>query len=96
MICITALFSRSNTLVLSFQWLIKLPCHFSPHSQNGHTWAGYYQKDPWSMYYYADMHEPENAQFIHDLDERFYKDVAAGNLGVWSLQFVVFVSCYML
>lgn len=47
---------------------------------NGRTFAGYYQKDMWALYAFEDTNKPENSRFMHELDERFFLDVAAGNL----------------
>ncbi len=46
--------------------------------KNGRTFAGYYQKDPWALFYFEDTNTPENIKNLHELDERFYSDVAAG------------------
>lgn len=48
--------------------------------KNGHTFAGYYQTDRWALGYFEDLLKPVNSRFIHELDERFYDDVAAGAL----------------
>ena len=49
------------------------------------SFAGYYQDDPWALYYFQDTNRPENSQFIHDLDTKFYDDCSNGNLAdfVW-------------
>lgn len=47
---------------------------------NDHTFAGYYQNDLWALGYFEDTNKPQNSVFIKDLDEHFYKDVAAGRL----------------
>lgn len=44
------------------------------------TFAGYYQDDLWALGYFQDMHTPEVASHIFDLDTHFFADVAAGNL----------------
>lgn len=52
---------------------------------NNRSFAGYYQDDPWALYYFQDTNRPENSQFIHDLDTKFYDDCSNGNLAdfVW-------------
>lgn len=48
--------------------------------QHNRTFAGYYQDDLWVFGYFQDMHAPEVAGHIHDLETTFFEDVAAGNL----------------
>ena len=53
--------------------------------QHGRSFAGYYQDDLWALGYFQDMLQPENSQYIYDLDEHFFHDVAEGHLAdfVW-------------
>jgi phospholipase C len=46
--------------------------------QHDRTFAGYFQKDMWALYYFEDTNKPENSQFIRELDHHFWDDVAAG------------------
>jgi len=48
--------------------------------QNDRTFAGYYQTDLWALFYFQDTNKPENSQFMYDLDDHFFDDVAAGTL----------------
>jgi len=48
--------------------------------EHDRTFAGYYQTDLWALFYFEDTNQPENSQFMYDLDDHFYDDVAAGTL----------------
>lgn len=48
--------------------------------EHGRSFAGYYQDDLWALGYFEDLLEPENSQFIKELEPYFFDDVAAGNL----------------
>ncbi|CAM9130503.1 unnamed protein product, partial [Ectocarpus fasciculatus] len=53
--------------------------------ENNRSFAGYFQDDLWALGYFADMLRPENAQFVRQLEPKFYNDVASGDLAnfVW-------------
>ena len=46
--------------------------------EHDRTFAGYFQKDMWALYYFEDTNKPENSRFIKELDQHFWDDVAAG------------------
>lgn len=46
--------------------------------EHNRTWAGYYQKDPWALFYFEDTNKPENSQHLFELDSKFWDTVAAG------------------
>jgi len=48
------------------------------------SWRAYYQDDPWAMMYFADMHKPENHQYVGVYDQ-FKKDVKDGKLAQFTL-----------
>jgi len=48
------------------------------------SWRAYYQDDPWAMMYFADMHNPQNYQYVGQY-EQFKKDVANGELAQFTL-----------
>eukprot|EP00604_Paraphysomonas_vestita_P002784 CAMPEP_0174820892 /NCGR_PEP_ID=MMETSP1107-20130205/5012_1 /TAXON_ID=36770 /ORGANISM="Paraphysomonas vestita, Strain GFlagA" /LENGTH=320 /DNA_ID=CAMNT_0016037107 /DNA_START=265 /DNA_END=1224 /DNA_ORIENTATION=+ len=65
--------------------LWKQQSYFDYLRENNRTFAGYYQHDLWALGYFEDLHDPINSQNIHELDEKFYDDVASGNLAdfIW-------------
>jgi len=48
------------------------------------SWRAYYQDDPWAIMYFKDMHQSENHQYVHTLDD-FFSDVNKGDLPQFSL-----------
>ena len=56
--------------------------------QNDRSFAGYYQKDPWALFYFEDTNRPENSQHLKELDAHFWTDVAAG-------RFPLYYICYI-
>lgn len=59
--------------------------YFDYLAKHNRTFAGYYQDDLWALGYFKDLHEPQNSKHIHELNERFFTDVAEGNLAdfIW-------------
>jgi hypothetical protein len=45
-------------------------------TQHNVTWRGYYQVDPWALWYFQDVNTPENSKNLLPL-RQFYKDLAA-------------------
>lgn len=48
--------------------------------EHDRTFAGYYQRDMWALFYFEDTNIPENSQYMYELDMHFYDHVAAGTL----------------
>jgi phospholipase C len=59
--------------------------YFDYLQKHNRSFSGYYQDDLWALGYFKDLHDPKNSQHIHELDQKFYSDVAEGNLSdfIW-------------
>jgi hypothetical protein len=59
--------------------------YFDYLQEHNRSFSGYYQDDLWALGYFKDLHEPKNSQHIHELDRKFFSDVAEGNLSdfIW-------------
>lgn len=52
-------------------------------TQHSISWSGYYQQDPWALFYFQDTNTPQNLVHMHELD-KFYDDLDNGNLNQFS------------
>ena len=54
--------------------------YFNYLRRNNRTFAGYYQEDPWALFYFHDTNIPPNVNYMHEMDPYFFEDVYAGRL----------------
>lgn len=38
------------------------------------SWSGYYQEDPWALFYFEDTNTPRNSIHMHEMDQ-FFSDI---------------------
>jgi len=57
--------------------------YFNFLTQHNVTWSGYYQVDPWALFYFEDTNTPEALTHLHHF-EKFYSDAKSGSLAQFS------------
>jgi len=71
----------SNGMIENFNGTLwNQQSYFDFLTQNNITWNGFYQDDPWALYYFNDtVNNPENQQKIQHID-RFFANLKSGKL----------------
>ena len=46
--------------------------YFNFLSQHNISWNGYYQIDPWALFYFEDTNTPEASLHMHEIEQFFY------------------------
>lgn len=74
-----AMSGTSQSVITNFNGTLwSQQSYFDYLREHGRTFAGYFQKDMWALYYFEDTNKPQNSRFIRELDQHFWDDVAAG------------------
>jgi len=79
-----AMSGTSNGMVENFNGTLwSQQSYFDFLTQHQISWQGYYQIDPWALFYFEDTNQPQNRVHMHHLD-KFFRDLDNGNLAQFS------------